>query len=177
MSRASTCTIHLALVVLVAAGAFGQTKIGVVDHKRIRSEFKELVAARAEAEQMFKFEQQELDDQLKRLMERVQKVQEKYRAGELSEDVYQQERSKLRMNQMELVEQRDIKQKRWDEYMESVMQPLLDRIHKAVQQIGAERGCTVVLNSKYIEYWSPEVEITDDVLAVLNRTKPAGAAR
>lgn len=161
----------LALAVVcavLAPAAFAETKIAVVDSKRIRSEFKQLVEERKKAEELFKLEQKELDERYQAMLESIRKLQEKYRAGEITEEAYQQERNKLQLSRNDLIQQREIKQKRWDEHVEAQLEPLLLAIQDTVKKIGAEQGYAVVLNSRYVEYWSPAVDVTDAVLRELN---------
>lgn len=164
------------LCLLLAGTALAQTGIAVVDYDKIRKEYQEFAGARDEALDVVKLEHQDFNERYQGVLERIKKLQTKYREGEITEELYQQERGKLRLNLMELGQEWEVKQKRWDDYAETITEPYIKQVHEAVQKIGAERGLTLVVKARYAEYWSPKIDITDDVLKLLNKGAGGGEA-
>lgn len=157
--------IALSLLSASALSYAQSSRVGVVNTERILTESNMAKASQAKLEQEFSARQQALEAQIKKFQTMVETYQKDMPVLSASdktarESQLQQEGQKLDRMRDEF--QRDLNQRRNQE-----LQALLDKANAAVRQVATNEKFDLILTEA--AFVKPELDITDKVLAILNK--------
>ena len=158
---------------LLTCAAWAQTEVAIVNVddviRRARPIRAEIDAVDAEVG----LRQREIDERGREL----QGLIETFRAqSELwSEEVVNQQQREIIERRLALEEMEDELTAYLDEMEETRIQPALRRIHDTIRTIAEENGIDLVLRSDASVYAAADLDITQEVIDLLNRTADAAS--
>ena len=169
MSTTKACVAGFAFLLLSAASAAQDLKIGYVNSERVLREAGPAKAAQAKLEAEFGKRERELADQGNKL---------KAAADKLDKDAPTLAEAERGRRQRELVEQdRDLQRKR-REFQEDLNQrkneevaSVVERANRVIKQIFDQEKYDLILQE--VNFAGPKVDITEKVIKALNSAGPA----
>ena len=165
----------LALMVCLVFNAIMVTpsyaeKIAVVDANRVANECNAGKRAQAEIKQRF----ERLNAELSRLNEEIQKlsVDLKKSAALLKPDAKLKKEQDLEAKFRTLNDRRRDAQREMMEAERSALNPILENLSALLKEMGGTEDYTVILDTRTIPYYAPQVDITEKVLSIYNQRYP-----
>lgn len=150
------------VVVLVLAGAFTQVqaqKFGYINSGELLAELPEVKSAEAELTAL----QTQLRKKGQSMVEQLQTdylaVQQKVERGELSPKQQEEEAAKLEARQNEIAQFEQNMTKQMQDKRQQLLQPIYDKVNKAIEDVAKENGLTFVFDKQVLLY----SEATQDV--------------
>ncbi len=153
----------VAFMFLASGAAFAADKFAYVDLSRIFSEYgktKEYDKVLGDKENVYTSERKKRVDEVKQFQNKYSLLsakEQEARKGEME--------SKIKtLRDFDMQKQGDLR-KEQDEKMKEILKD----IEEAVKSISVQEGYTLVFNDRVLVYQSKSMDITDRVIAVLNR--------
>jgi outer membrane protein len=150
------------VLVLVLAGAFTQVqaqKFGYINSSELLAELPEVKSAEAELTAL----QTQLRKKGQSMVEQLQTdylaVQQKVERGELSPKQQEEEAAKLEARQNEIAKFEQDMSKQMQDKRQQLLQPIYDKVNKAIEDVAKENGMTFVFDKQVLLY----SEATQDV--------------
>ena len=160
------------LIFSFAPMAFAQAKVATVDFQRAINEVAEGKAAKTRLESMYAEKKAALD----RMQANLQQKQADYQkqAVVLSETARKQKEEELNNDMMALQQAYMRYEGEFNQAYMGAMDTLLQRMRKIAEQIGQERGYTLVIEITEggIVYSSASVDITEELIKRYNAQHP-----
>jgi outer membrane protein len=166
MLRRIAGTAALLVLALAWAGtdAVAQ-KIGYTNQEAILANMPEMDSVRARMQQIAQQQRQEFQQEQQELQQQMQKYQQQQAL--LSDQRRQQREQELRQMQMELQRSAQERDSLLAQRRSEMMEPLLEELQAAIDQVSQERGLDVVMRTQALLYVNREssnvVDITEDV--------------
>ncbi len=168
MKRVASVMAVVAVSVLVWSGAArAADKLGYVDLSRIFSEYektKQYDTVLSGKEQQYTAEREKKVGEIKSLQEKMNLMDDKEKEskkGELDAKVKALQEYD-RQKQMDLRKEQDEK-----------MKEILKDIEEAVKAFATKEGYTMVFNDRVLVYQAKNLDVTDQVMAILNKNAAA----
>jgi len=164
MKRTAFVFLGLAFVVTLLAGrAFAADKLAYVDLSRIFSEYgktKDYDKVLGDKENTYNTEREKKVNEVKQFQDKMNLLSEKEKETKKGEF-----ESKLKgLQDFDREKQTDLR-KEQDEKMKEILKD----IEEAVKQVATKEGLTIVFNDRVLVYQDKSLEITDKVVAILNK--------
>jgi outer membrane protein len=161
-----TAFLFFALGTIPAAAQYG--KFGYVDSDKIFKEYKEIIKAQEEFETEYRAWDEEAKDMQEELEELILEFEKQKLI--LSEDKKKEREAAIEAKRQALdAYTREIfgPQGAAERKNAALMQPILDKINEAINQIATEGNYDFIFNSAALAYAKPEYDITDKILELL----------
>ncbi|MCU0230099.1 MAG: OmpH family outer membrane protein [Acidobacteria bacterium] len=164
-----------AVLALAARPAEAQTapKIGVFDPQRITTETAEGARIQARLNAL----QEKKRGELQKSQDDLKKLQDQFAAGavSMSEDkkkdlLMQIERKQLELEGMQKTASRELQLE-----AEQAQQQWQRAVLAAVSAYGKDKGYTLLLPTEVTPFFSPSIDVTDDLIKAIDAAKPAAA--
>lgn len=171
---------------MLVGAAFGADEIAYVDLQEVFKQFYKTQLAQDQIRQHaddIKLEREELDDELKVMKEEIEVLRADSRDETLSEEVRQNKRDQLeeklvemQKKESEMTDFEKLRRQQMEQQNQRMTKKLFDEIHDAIIQFAKSKGFSSVIDrsaqsriaTDVILYTSPKMDITADILAVLN---------
>ncbi len=164
-----------ALVTLASLPALAQTapKIGVFDPQRITTETAEGARIQARLNAL----QEKKRGELQKTQEDLKKLQDQFAAGAVSmtEDKRKDLLMQIERKQLELEGAQKSASRELQLEAEQAQQQWQRAVLAAVGAYGKDKGYTILLPAEVAPYFSPSIDVTDDLIKAIDASKPAAA--
>ena len=137
-----------------------------VDLVRVRDEFTEYQTALAQIKQSKQTEQAELDEKVEMFDRNVKNYELK--EGLITEEEQKVELETLNQKYQTLQELHQTMSRQLEMKSREILRPLLDRMKAAIEQEAAAKGYHLIFWKKDLAYSDERLDITNDVLNILN---------
>lgn len=153
------------------AGSLSAQKFGYLNSRALLSEMPEVKEAEANLETLQKQLQAKGEQMLQDFQSKYLELERKNSQGEISPKELEEESQKLKEQENEIAQyeqdmQRQIMQKR-----ETLLQPILDKVNDAIEQVAEEEGYTYIFDASpgngVLLYADETTDIMDQVKAKL----------
>jgi Skp family chaperone for outer membrane proteins len=184
----------LTAVFLLAGTARAADEIAFIDLQEVFKQFYKTQLAQDQIRQHaddIKMERDEIDDEIKVMKEEIEVLRADSRDETLSEDIRQNKRDQLEEKLVELQKKETdmqefekLRMKQMEQQNTRMTQKLFDEIHEVIIKYSKAQGYIAVIDrsaksriaTDVVLYTNPKVDITADVLAVLNEGREATQA-
>jgi len=162
----------LALFVLVFGAPAGwaqqaQIKLGFVDLQRIHSEWIEYKKVSDELKAVYTSKMQEL-------RKKSQSIQKEWEGFELQKELLpadsaKQQEDSLKLEANTFRQQLETEAQKWDQEREKRLEPLVQKLKAIIEDIAKEEKYSFIFSRSYLFYVDSKFDITDKVLARVNK--------
>jgi outer membrane protein len=162
--------IVLSTILVVCFFAYAETKIGIINGQRLIEETKRGKALAEKLEAVGKDKQAKLNI----MQDEIKKLEKDLMSPALNEDT--KEKKALEMQNKRTAAKRFIEdsQREMQIKTEQEMNALKIEIQPIIQQVGKEKGLTIILEITAVAYFDPAADITDDIIKIMD-SKATGA--
>ncbi len=160
------------LVVITAAAAAAQVKIGIINSAQAISSTEEIKKAQADLEAKFKPRQ----DELTKLQSDLQNIQTQLQGGKLSPQGEQELNAEGTRKQREFQRKEQDLRDDVDRERQDVLSRANGRMQDVIKKLAAEKGLDAVFDSSTMLFFKPTMEITQDAVAAYDKAYPVTAA-
>lgn len=172
--------------VLMLGTARAEDPIGFVDLQEVFKQFYKTQLAQDQIRQQaddIKMERDEIEDEVKVMKDEIEVLREESRDQMRAEEVRQNKRDQLEEKLVELQKKEQdmndfekLRMEQMEQQNTRMTKKLFDEIHEVIIQYGKAQGFSAVIDrsaqsrigTDMVLYTSPKVDITADILAVLN---------
>jgi Skp family chaperone for outer membrane proteins len=182
-----------AALMLIAAPAWAQTKIAVVNVATVSEKYQKTKELEAQFEGLRKSLGQQRDAMKEKIERAGKALQEELKPGT---DEYRQRRKEIAMLEAELQWFVESEGQRVEKGLAESLRSIFDDIQNCVREVAEQQGYQVVVAADHIPaespdtpnqarqtillqkvlYWRPEIDITDAVIGKLNQQYKPGSA-
>lgn len=166
--------IHAIVLLLVLQSAnvnSSEIKIGVVNTEKILRESKLAIKAQKKIEQEFKLR----DNQIKELFAQIKLLQEQLeqQVDAQTEDLSGRRTKERRLASLSRQHQREQQQMREDLSLRQNEEygRILDQVNQTINNLATEQGYDLILQLQDSVYRSARIDITDQIMTILNKQK------
>lgn len=142
-------------------------KVGFVDLVQVRDKFIAYQTALNQIKATKDKEQTELDEMVATFDKSVKNYE--LRTGLVPEEELRNELEQLKQKYESLAEYHESKSRQLEDQSRETLKPLLDRMKAAIDQVSAAQSYHLIFWKKDLAYSDERLDITNDVLAVLNQ--------
>jgi len=142
-------------------------KVGFVDLERVRDEYQAYQSALAQIKATKEQEQTDLDEMVANFDKQVKNYELK--EGLIPEEEQKNELEELKRKYESLAETHQTMSRQLEAKSRQALKPLLDQMKTAIEQVSASQNYHLIFWKKDLAYSDPRLDITDQVLAVLNQ--------
>ncbi len=142
-------------------------RVGFVDLVRVRDEYKAYQTALAQIKETKEKEQGELDNMVSMFDKNVKNFELK--EGLISEEEQKVELDGLKQKYETLAETHQTMSQQLEAQSRKILKPLLDQMKAAIEQVSAAQGYHLIFWKKDLAYSDARLDITNEVLKVLNQ--------
>ncbi|MFP3959552.1 MAG: OmpH family outer membrane protein [Spirochaetaceae bacterium] len=170
--KALVATVLMTVLTAGAIGAEQLTTVAVVDIQQIYNSFYRDSRGVRELEDLRREYQQEIDEEVEELdtlRDRLARAEEQENESRVETLESQVERQRRYVEDLTSRRRRQLQERR----EELVSDDFVDRLQNAIRHVAQDEGYTVVLRSDQegLQWWSSEVDISDQVLDRLRETE------
>ena len=142
-------------------------KVGFVDLVRVRNEYGAYQDALAKIKEDKEKEQSDLDEMVANFDKQVKSYELK--EGLIPEEEQKQELEDLKKKYEALTETHQTMSQQLEAKSRKILKPLLDQMKSAIEQVSQTQSYHLIFWKKDLAFSDNRLDITDDVLAVLNK--------
>ena len=146
--------------------AFSQVKIGIINAQKLIEGTKKGRAIAAKLEKTGKG----IQDRLDAMSNEIKKLEKELMSPALNQAT--KDKKALELQNKKTVRKRFIEDKQREMQIKTreEMQALQEAIKPIIQQVGKAKGLTIVLEITAVAYFDPAVDITDDIIKIMDGT-------
>lgn len=162
--------ISLAALFSIVSTQLDAQKLGYFDSSKVLAEMPEVKQADAQLATLRKQLRKKGEQKAKALQSKYQELSRKEKQGEIAPKDLQAEAEKLKQEEMKLAQFEQDMQKQIREKRKKLLQPILDKVQVAIDEVAVEEGYTYIFDSStgILLYKDEARDITDKVKAKLN---------
>jgi outer membrane protein len=162
--------IVLSCILMACFYTFAETKIGIINGQRLIEGTKRGRALAEKMEAIGKDKQAKLNA----MQDEIKKLEKDLMSPALNEDT--KEKKSLELQNKTTAAKRFIEdsQREMQIKTEQEMNTLKTEIQPIIQQVGKEKGLTIILEITAVAYFDPAADITDDIIRIMD-SKATGA--
>lgn len=158
----------LFVALLACTASLQAQKFGYVNSNLILSEHPEVKQANANIESFRKQIKQKYEKDLAALQEEYAAAQAKAGQGLMTPKEQEEVAAQLQAKQNELLKFEQDSQQNLMKKQEDLLQPIIDKINQAIQDVGKEQGYQFIFDAQVLLYADETVDVTEMVKAKLN---------
>ena len=163
-------TLILAVLVSVSVSA-GAQKFGYLNSAAILQEMPEVKQAEADLEVLQKQLQSRGETMLQEFQAKYQELERKNQQGEISPKELEEESQSLKADETKLAQFEQDMQRQVLERRDALLQPILDRVNVAIEEVAKEEGYTYIFDASpgtgILLYADESTDIVEKVKAKL----------
>lgn len=162
--------LQLALSLVLVVSSFQLThaqKFGYLNSAAILVEMPEVKQAEANLEALQSQLQKRLQGNLEQLQQDFNLVRQKMERGELSPRQQEEESNRLREREAALSKEEEEMVQQVQTKRNELLQPIYDRINKAIKDVATEGGFTMIFDEQVLLYTDPSANVSELVKAKL----------
>lgn len=154
----------IAAIVVLSIFAICETKIGIINAQKLLEGTKK---GRAIADKLEKFGKGK-QDQVNARQNEIKKLEKELMSPALNDAAREKKGLDLQNRRTELKRFIEDSQREMQIMTQKEMQDLQDEIKPIIQQIGVQKGLTIILEITAVAYFDPGVDITDDIIKIMD---------
>lgn len=149
----------------IAVSQVDAQKLGYLDSSTLLSEMPEVKQADSQLATLRKQLQKKGQQKAQELQTKYQELARKEKQGEIAPKALQSQAEQLKQEEMTLAQYEQDMQKQLSEKRQELLQPILDKVQVAIDEVAAEEGFTYVFDSStgILLYADDAHDLTDKV--------------
>lgn len=156
--------IGVVTILFISIFAYSQMKIGIINGQKLIEGTKKGRAIADKLEQMGKQKQ----DQLNTMQAEIKKLEKDLMSPALNDETKDKKALELQNKRTEIKRFVEDSQREMQIKSEQEMNTLKAEIQPIIQQVGKEKGLSVILEITAVAYYDPAVDITDAIIKIMD---------